>query len=110
MSFNDKKRDRELQIELLKLQLKYERENAFFSTLMGVGVSLVVFAIAFNFTVANVPELPQELKQAIFNFMYAFLGVGGFLTLFSIIAFWIRRVSEQNELHAIQEKFVKDDW
>jgi hypothetical protein len=62
MSFRDKKRDRELQIELLQVQLKYERENAFFSALMGIGVSLVVFAIAYNLSVATVAELSLELK------------------------------------------------
>jgi hypothetical protein len=42
--------------------------------------------------------------------MNIFLGVGAFLMVFSMIAFWIRRESEQKELHSIQDKFTKDEW
>jgi hypothetical protein len=110
MSFYDRKQERELQIELLRVQLKYERENALFSALMGVGVSLVVFALAFSLSIISAAELPVTLRELILNFMSAFFFVGGLFITISIATFLIRKTSEKNELKAIQEKFVKDDW
>ena len=110
MLSHSRKRDREFQTELLRVQLRFERENALFSALASVGISLFVFAITFSLTVASIPEFPVSFKTQVINFMYIFLGVGGSLMVFSIIGFLIGSRSEKREIEKIKEKFLKEQW
>lgn len=45
-------RDKEFQLELLRIQLKHEREVVFSSVGMGVGASFLIFALTLALTVS----------------------------------------------------------
>ncbi len=51
MSFRDRKQDREFRLDLLRTQLKHERDIVLYGVGMAVGASFLVFALTLGLTV-----------------------------------------------------------
>jgi len=105
MSFRDRERDRELQLELLRIQLTHEREVILYSVGMAVGASFLVFALTIGFTVVITERtIPMLWIQMI----TAYLLVGGLILIASTVLFAELKYSERRDLERIRKKYL--DW
>lgn len=107
MSFREKKRDRELQIELMKIRVYHSRKASFFSTLASIGISFAVVSVTMLIT----------LKLAFFEFERTFpMGFNWillpmfFASLVVLIIYMIWYFSDKSfeeDVEAIKEKYLK---
>lgn len=104
MSFQDRERDRELQLELLRIQLKHERQVVFYSVLIAVGASFLVFALTLGLTLV----LTQKQIPALWVHMItAYLLVGGLILITSAVLFAELKHSERRDIERIKKKYLE---
>ena len=105
MSFRDRERDRELQLELLRTQLKHDREVVLYSVGMAVGASFLIFALTLGLT-AVLTE--KEISVLWVHMITAYLLVGGLILIASTVLFAELKYSERKDIERIRKKYL--DW
>lgn len=104
MSFRDKERDRELQLELMRTQLKHEREIVLYSVGIAVGASFLVFALTVGLTVVLTERTIPVLWV---NIITAYLLVGGLILIVSTVFFAELKYSEGKDIERIRKKCLE---
>lgn len=105
MSFRDRKQDREFRLDLLRTQLKHERDIVLYGVGMAVGASFLVFALTLGLTVVLTE---REIPVLWVHMITAYLIVGGVLLIVSRVLFAELKYSERKDLERIKRKY--SDW
>ena len=105
MVFRDKERDREFQLELLRIRLKHEREVVLYSVGMAVGASFLVFALTLGMTLVLTEKKIPDLW---IHMITAYLLVGGLILIASTILFAELKYSEKQGIERIRKRYL--DW
>ena len=108
MSFRDKKRDREFQLEILKVELEHEREVVFYSAIMAVGASFTIFAAMFWITILSTGVKPSEIHIIWLAFILENVILGGILLLGGIIFLGRLKSSERNAIEKIRKEYLRE--
>lgn len=105
MSYREKKTDRALQIDLLKIQQKYAFFVAFFSVVMSVGVSIFIFSLTLWLSSRLTKNaIPMEWNIIITAYFY----MGGILVIISAIAFFIIYNRQNKEIETLEKEYLKE--
>lgn len=104
MSFRDREKDRELQLELMKTQLKHEREIVLYSVGMAIGASFLVFALTVGLTVVLTEKIIPILWV---NMITAYLLAGGLILIASTVLFAELKYSERKDMERIRKKCLE---
>ena len=105
MSFLGRERDREFELELLKIQLEHDRKVALYSVQTALGTSFLLFALTVGVSVAaSGVSIPLLWIQMI----WAYLIVGMILLIVSGISFLAVKASTRKDMEAIRKKY--SDW
>lgn len=106
MSFREKKRDRQLQTELLKIQLKHERLVVFYSAAIATGAAFLVFAITFSLTAHLLMEKNIPLLwDLVTNVLATLAGIVVFVSLWQL--FHLKSAIEE-QIESIREKYSEE--
>ncbi len=101
MSFRGKERDREFQLELLRIQLKHQRCIVLYTVGMAIGASLLTFSLTVGLTVV----LAENTVPALWVHMItAYLLAGGMLLIGSAVLFANLRYSEREDIAQLKKK------
>jgi len=104
MSFRDRERDREFQLELFRIQLRHEREVVFYTVGMAMGALFLVFALTVGLTVLlTEKKIPILWEQMI----TVYLLVGGLILIASSVLFAELRYSEKQDIERIRKKYLE---
>ncbi len=105
MSFRGRERDREFQLELLRIRLKHERDIVLYSVGMAIGASFLVFALTVGLTVV----LTEKTIPALWVHMItAYLLVSGMLLIGSTMLFTNLKYSEREDIERLKKKY--SEW
>lgn len=105
MSFLGRERDREFELELLRIQLKHDIKIALYSSFIAVGVAFKVF----GFT----PALTVTLSEKEISFLWILMItlypiIGGILSFSGMVFLGRLKSSEEKDLERIRKKYL--DW
>ncbi|MFQ6074134.1 MAG: hypothetical protein ACE5KC_02830 [Candidatus Bathyarchaeia archaeon] len=104
MSLRGRERDREFQLELLRIQLKHERDIVLYGIGMAIGASFLVFAL----TVGLVVVLTEKTVAVLWVHMItAYLLVGGILLIGSTALFVNLKYSEREDMERLKKKYLE---
>jgi len=106
VSFRDRKRDRELQLELLKIRLKHEREVVLYTAGIAVGFSFLVFALTLGLTVLLTEKRIPLLWE---HMITVYLLVGGLILIASTLLFTELKRSEREDIERARKKYL-EEW
>ena len=108
MSFRDKKRDREFQLEILKVELEHEREVVFCSATTAFGTSFMIFAATFFITILSTGVKLSEIHIMWRVFILVYVILGGILILGSYIILNRLKSSERNAIENIRKEYLRE--
>jgi len=105
MSFRERERDRDFQLELLKTRLKHERDILLYTAGIAVGASFLVFALTVGLTVVLTERTIPDLWV---HMITAYLFAGGMLLIGSAVLFVNHKYSEREDIERLKKRY--SEW
>ena len=104
---SDKEEDREFQLAMLTLSLKYEHEVTLYTVLMAIGAALIAFGLTLDSAIWIGAKgfLPEGLIWDVYALAWSFLGLA--ILLSSLTKIKELKSSKEKDLEAIREQFIK---
>lgn len=105
MSFLNRERDREFQLEVLAVQLRHERKTVRYSSQMAMGIAFLAFALTFFIAITVSPQEYPSLAKVL---VWFYGGIGFLTTWFSLRKLKSLRFSEEEDIKRLTKKYL--DW
>lgn len=105
MSSQDRERDREFELELLRIQLEHERNVAAFNGFMMLGFSMFVFSASVMMAILQSTE-PKDIPILWRLLLPALMIAGGVMGAISAFGIFRLEHSEKEDIEKLRKKYL----